>query len=331
MTEDLADRFGGVDGFLGFEGFEGFHAGTGFGDPVLGKVAGLNVLDRLVHCAAGFRSDDGGADLEAAPFGGVADGLAHLGEATVVDEVSDEFGFVDALEVGGFGAVSGGDEGFIAGFEEFGDASAEDGLFAEEIAVGFFAEGGFHDEGAEGPEAVGVGEDAVPGVSGGVLVDGDNGGEAASGEVFTAEFDPGTFGADKADVDVCGEVNEVVDDVEAVGEEEALSGSEGWEDLGPEVGDDFVRKGDHEGGGGLGGFGDGEGVEAFGLGFGEGMAFGTGADDDLVARIAEVEGVGVALVSITDDGNGFGLEDLGVEVGLVEESGHGERIAQKKI
>jgi hypothetical protein len=92
---------------------------------------------------------------------------------------------VQALKVGDFGGVAGFRERFKAGIDEGGDAAAEDSLFAEEVRFGFFAERGFDDAGLERTEALGIGEGIFAGVAGGILVDGDEGGDA---DAFRIEF-----------------------------------------------------------------------------------------------------------------------------------------------
>ena len=68
--------------------------------------------------------------------------VAHVAEAAFLNEVDDQFEFVEAFEVGDLGSVSGFDQRLETGADEFGGAAAENGLFAEEIALGLFAEVG---------------------------------------------------------------------------------------------------------------------------------------------------------------------------------------------
>ena len=65
---------------------------------------------------------------------------------------------METFEVGDFGGVAGFGQGFETGADQFADAAAEHGLFAEEIAFGFFAEGGFDDAGFQAAQRQGIGE-----------------------------------------------------------------------------------------------------------------------------------------------------------------------------
>ena len=99
-------------------------------------------------------------------------------------------------------------------------AAAEDGLLAEEVGFGLFGEGGFEDAGAGAADALGVAESEGEGVAAGVLLDGDEAGDAAAfGEDF-ADAVAGGLGGDERDVDRGGRGDGAEADVEAVGEHE---------------------------------------------------------------------------------------------------------------
>ena len=59
-----------------------------------------------------------------AVFSGVGDGVAHLGEAALVDEVDDELHLVAGLEVGHLRLVAGLHQGLEAGLDQAADAAA---------------------------------------------------------------------------------------------------------------------------------------------------------------------------------------------------------------
>ena len=172
--------------------------------------------------------DDARAGYVVAPLGGVGDGVAHVLEAAAVHEVDDELELVEDFEVGELGLVAGFDEGLEACLDEGGGAAAEDGLLAEEVGLGLFGEGGLEDSGAGAADALGVGEREGEGVAAGVLLDGDEGGDAAAfGEDF-ADAVAGGLGGDERDVDRWGRGDGAEADVEAVGEHEGLAGASGW-------------------------------------------------------------------------------------------------------
>ena len=172
--------------------------------PFFGKTAVANFRENLFHFVARFLCDDARAGAVIALFGGVADGIAHVAEAAAVNEIDDELEFVHALEVGDFGLIACGDERFKAGFDQFADAAAEDGLLAEEIGFGFFGESGFEDAGACTAESFGIRERESFGVAAGVLFNGDQRGRAAAFGKDFADAMAGSFGRDHGDVDTRG-------------------------------------------------------------------------------------------------------------------------------
>ena len=75
-----------------------------------------------------------------AVLGRVADRVAHVGDAALVDQVDDQLHLVQALEVRHLGRVAGLDQRLVAGADELGEAAAEHRLLAEEIGLGLFLE-----------------------------------------------------------------------------------------------------------------------------------------------------------------------------------------------
>src|ERR1700682_4453946 len=119
-----------------------------FFDPFSCKAAVADFGENLAHFFARFLGDDSRSGGIVALFGGVAHGIAHVAEATTVNEVDDEFEFVHALEVGHFGLIAGLNQSVESRLDELADAAAEDGLLAEEVGFGFFREGGLEHAGA---------------------------------------------------------------------------------------------------------------------------------------------------------------------------------------
>src|SRR5450759_1512010 len=318
VAEALADGFDlvGLGGLA--HGEEFVAAGFVLGDPLFGEFAGLDFGEDLRHFGAGLIVYDARAAGVVAVFGGVADAVAHVAEAAFLDEVHDEFEFVEALEVSDLGGVSGFDQSLEPGPDEFGRAAAEDGLFAEEIAFGLFAERGVDDASLEAAERERVGQGAFQGLAGRVLVDGDEGGHAHAFGVEFADAVAGGFGRDHGDIDIGGGSDLAEVDVEAVGEHECLARGHVGGDLAVvEIGLDVIRDEDHDHIRGFRGLGGGEDLEAGGFGLGDALAAGGEADDDLDAGIAEVEGVGVALAAVADDGDRAAGEVVEISVFFV--------------
>ncbi len=139
-------------------------------DPVFGERAVLDFGEELLHLGAGGVGDDARAGGVVAVLGGVADGVAHVGEAAAIHEVDDQLELVQALEVGDLRLIAGVDQRLEAGLDQRGRAAAEHGLLAEEVGFGLFREGGFENAAARAADGLGVGERELFRLAGGVLL-----------------------------------------------------------------------------------------------------------------------------------------------------------------
>src|SRR5262249_32931062 len=150
----------------------------------------------------------------------------------------------------------------------------------------------------------------------GVLVHGDEAGNAAAFSEDFAHAMTGGLGRCHADVDGGVGHDSLEMDVEAVGEEQGFAGGEvGRNFVGVEVGGGLVGNEDHDTVGPLDGVGDGCDFKAGLLRLGDGLGAGGEAYLDLNAGVLEVERVGVSLGAVPDDGHLFGLDER--EVGVV--------------
>ena len=164
-----------------------------------------------------------GPTLHVAPLGGLGDREAHARDAGFVHQVDDELQFVQALEVGHLRRVAGLDERFESGLHQRARAAAEHGLFAEEIGLGLFLEGGFDHAGAGAADALGPGERDLLRLLAGVLIDGDERRHAFAFGVLAADDVAGAFRRDHDDVHVLRRDDGLEMDREAVAEEERLA------------------------------------------------------------------------------------------------------------
>ena len=260
--------------------------------------------------------DDAGAAGQVAVFGGVADREAHIVEPALLDEVNNHFEFVQALEVSHFRGVAAFDQGLKGGLNQGGYAAAEDGLLAEKVGFGFVLESGRQDAGFGAADAFGVSQADGLGVAGGVLMHRQEAGDA---DAFDKEFPypvAGGFGGDHQHIDIVRGQHFPVVDAETVGKHQGGAGAQiGGNLLAVGVALHMVGNQHHQHIGGGSHFRDiGDGQAGF-LSGGAAAAFRVEADDDLLAVVFEVEGVGVALAAIADDADSFAGQ--GVEVGVI--------------
>ena len=274
-AEGFPDDLDGMLGFLFAVGVELLAAGGLVFEEGLGELTVLDFGEDGLHGLAALIVDDAGTADIVAPLGRIRNAVPHVGEAAAIDEVDDELELVEDFEVSALGLVAGFDQGFKAALNEGAHAAAEDGLLAEEIGLGLFFEGGFENSGAGAADALEVAEIESVGVAGGILMNGDEAGDASAfGEDLTDAM-AGSLGRGEAYVDVLGGDNGLEMDVEAVSEEEQCARLQvGGDFVGLEFGLGLVGGEDHYHVGPLGCLGGGGDFKAGLLGFGAGLGGG---------------------------------------------------------
>ena len=222
------------------------------------------------------------------------------------------------LEVGQLGLVTGLGQGLKGRLDQGADAATEDNLFAEQVGLGLFLEGGFQGPGPCAANAVGVGQGRLAGLLRGVLIDGEQHRHSAALFVFAAHQVAGPLGSDHNHVDVLGRHDLPEVDVEAVAEADCLALGEVGRDcffvdsrldlVGQENLDDVAL---------LRGFGGTEGLEPVldgHLVVWRSLEFG---DQHLDTGVAQVLGLSVPLAAVADDSHRLTLERRKFRIFLV--------------
>ncbi len=102
--------------------------GAHLGQELGSEGAILDLGQDLLHLLAGLSGNEALAGAVVAVLSGVGDGVTHLGEAALVDEVNDELHLVASLEVGHLGLVASLDQSIETSVDELADAAAQDSL-----------------------------------------------------------------------------------------------------------------------------------------------------------------------------------------------------------
>ena len=155
--------------------------------PVPREAAALDVLQNALHLGLGLGRDDARAGAVLAVLRRVADGVVHVGDAALVDQVHDQLHLVQAFEVRHLRRVAGLHQRLEPGLDEFDQAAAEHRLLAEQVGLALLLEGGLDDAGAAAADRRGVGQRDLLRVAGRVLRDGDEAGHAAAALVLGAD------------------------------------------------------------------------------------------------------------------------------------------------
>src|SRR5437016_1881573 len=100
-------------------------------DPRRRKGPVSHFLEELSHRRPRIIGDDARSGDVVAVLGGIRNGVAHVIQSALVEEVDDQFQLVHALEVRDLGLITRFDEGVEAGFHQRGYTPTEHRLFAE--------------------------------------------------------------------------------------------------------------------------------------------------------------------------------------------------------
>ena len=210
----------------------------------------LTVLDFLkdfAHLLLGFFIDDARTAGVIAEFRRVGDGVTHVAEAALIEEVDDELHFVHAFEISHFGLITRFDEGFETRLDEVADAAAKNGLFAEEVGFGFFFEGRLDDAAASSADSLSISKTNRLFAIAAFVVESDEAGDAAAFDVFGANEVTRTLRSDHDRAIAFGKIELPVMNVEAVRRDDDRVGLEVRTDLFAEdLALDFVGKRDDD-------------------------------------------------------------------------------------
>ena len=232
---------------------------------------------------------------------------------------------MEAFEVSHLGRIAGLDECFKSRLNKRGATAAENCLLTEEVGLGFFLEAGFQDAAACSADALGPSESDLFCIFAGILIDGNEGWNAFAFGVLAANDVAWAFRGDHDDVHFGWRNDRFVMNAEAVRENDGFSLFEiGGDILRIRGGLLGVRNGHHDDVATANGFIRIEHLESLLLSDGAAFRFGIETDDDVDAAFLEVQGVGVALRSESQNGYGFPLENfqVGVFIGI-DFGGHG--------
>src|SRR5690606_38803380 len=189
----------------------------------------------------------------------------------------------------------------------------------EQIGFGFFAEVGFDDAGTAAAVGAGVRQGHVTGRAGLVLIHGHQVGHAAALSVRRTHGVERSLGGNHDDIDVVTGHDLTVLHVETVSECQRGAGLDvGVYFVALDRSDVCIGQQHHDDIGGFDGLGAFFDFQAGVSGFFPRCAVLAQPNNDLHARVMQVQGVGVALRAVADDGNGFAFNEGQVAVFVVE-------------
>ncbi len=98
-------------------------------------------------------------------FGGVADGVIHIGNAALVHKIHDELHLVQTLEICHLRRVTGFDQNVVTAFDQLYQAPAQHHLLAEQVGLAFLTEAGLDDPGPATADRAAIGKCCLKGAT----------------------------------------------------------------------------------------------------------------------------------------------------------------------
>ena len=263
-------------------------------------------MEHPPHLIADVLVDDPRARHVVAVLRGVRDRVAHEPEASAVHEVDDQLHLVQDLEVRQLGLVARLHQGLEAGLDELADAAAEHRLLAEEVGLGLFLEGRLQNAGPAGSQRARVGQGALAGTPGRVLLGCHQGGGALAVLVGAANQVAGRFGRDHRHVDRRLGLDLAEVDREPVREHQHRAVLQaGLDGVPVEPGLARVGRQDHDHRGPRHRLRDVGDLHPVGLGAVPRTAAGVEPDGYVLAALLQIQGMSAALRAVPEDGDPF--------------------------
>ena len=196
------------------------------------------------------------------------------------------------------------DECFESGFDQGGGSSAKDGLLTEEVGLGLFLEGGLDHARPSSADSLGIGQGDVQGVAGSVLLDSNQGGNARSLPVYLTHHVSRALGSNHGHIHLRRRHDLTEVNVEPVAEHQGLAGRQvGLDRALEDCPLRLVGNQDHDHLGLSRSLFHGADLEAFALSLGPGPAPLVQSDHHVQAAVSEIQGMGMSLTAVADDGN----------------------------
>src|SRR5215217_2882893 len=301
-------------------------AGVGLGDPFLGELSALDLVQDPAHLLARRVVHHARPARVVTVFGGVADRVPHPAHAALVHEVDDQLELVEALEVRDLGLVARGHERVEPALDERRRPAAENDLLAEQVGLGLLLEGRPDHAGARHADAGRVREGALARLARRILVHGDECRRTDALLVRSAHEVARALRRDHRDVDVGRWRDRPEVDVEPVGEHQHVAGPQVRRDVldvDPRL--RGVGEQDHDDVGLGRRLGRRQGAKTHGLGLGPALRPFAQADAHVEAGVLQVLRVRVTLTAEPEDRDPLPLERRTIRVLLVVDVGHPRR------
>ena len=216
---------------------------------------------------------------------------------------------MDALKVCIPRIIAGFHQGVIACLHERAHAAAKHSLLAEQVGLGFRAECGLQNAGACAADAQGIGQADIQCVTGGILLNSNQAGNALAGLILAADGVAGAFGSDHNHVDELRGLDAAEVNIEAVCKSKRLAlGQVGLNAFLVQLGLLFIVDQNHDHVAGLGSIGGRHDFQSCSFGLCPALGAVVQTDNHIHTGIAQIQRMGMALGAVSDNRNRFAFQ-----------------------
>ena len=114
-----------------------------FKHPFAGELPCLDFPQDLLHGEVAFWADNPWTAGEISILCSIRDRIPHLRKASFVNEINNQLGLVEYLQIRHLRCIARLDKGFKPGLDKGGHPTAEHRLFSEQVRFSLFAEARF--------------------------------------------------------------------------------------------------------------------------------------------------------------------------------------------
>ena len=175
-------------------GFDAWGTCLIFTHKLAGELAFLNLGEDSLHFLLGLIRNQARSASQTTIFRSVRHGVPHVGHPTLVEQVDNQFEFVQTFEIGHFRCIAGFHQGLKTRLHQRGSTTTQHSLLTKQIRFSFFTEVGFDNSGTPTTIGTGIRQCNVFGLTRRILGNRDQAGNTATRHVRGAYGMTRTFG-----------------------------------------------------------------------------------------------------------------------------------------
>ena len=285
----------------------------------LSERAALNISQHSLHVLLNLGRNHARARNIVTVLGGVRNRPALLSNTALNHQIHDQLQLVQHLKVRDLRLVPCLSQHLKTVLHQLRGRPAQHSLLTEQVRLGLFSESGLNNARTGSTQRLSIRQGQCQSLTRGVLLNGNKSGNTTACLILAAHRVPRTLRGDHSDIHTLGCGNVAKADIETVREEQRIAGLQvRFDALSVDLSLHLIRGQNHNDICLSGGLGNGRHTQPFSLSLGAGLGALSQANNNLHARITQVQCVGVTLRTVTDNRDGTALDQGKICIVVVE-------------